>query len=262
MKMRRRGNFVAACLILCAPLAALAQSAPADYTLIGAGLRSRPAYDGAAAQTIEAIPVLRYYGKPWFARTTQGALEGGARIEPGSGFALGAQLAYEGGRSRSESAFLKNHNVEDIGVGTSVGVHAELDRNIGSMPVTLLGRYRLHTDKAQGAQTDLRITAGVYGSGRLNAAVFAQATWANGKSTQSYYGITPQQSTATGLAAYNAGSGLLFASVGLQWGFDLNREWLLVGALEARQLRGDAAGSPLAEDRSSTYVSVGLAYRF
>jgi MipA family protein len=262
MKMRLRRNSLAACLILCAPLAALGQSAPTDYTLIGAGLRSRPAYDGAAAHTNEAIPVLRYYGKPWFTRTTQGVLEGGARIEPGSGFALGAQLVYEGGRSRSESAFLKNHDVKDIGIGASVGIHAELDRNIGSMPVTLLGRYRLNTDRAQGAQADLRITAGMYGSGRLNAAVFAQATWANGKSTQSYYGITPQQSTATGLAAYNAGSGLLFTSVGMQWGFDLSREWVLVGSLEARQLRGDAAGSPLVEDRSSTYVSVGLAYRF
>jgi len=108
-------------------------------------------------------------------------------------------------------------------------------------------------------QSDLRVTAGVYGSGRLNAAVFAQATWANGRSTQIYYGVT---SSTTGLQAYNAGAGLLFTSVGLQWGFDLNREWMLVGGLEARQLRGDAAGSPLVEDRSSTYASVGLAYRF
>ncbi len=133
--MRLRRASVPAWLILSAPLAALGQSAPADYVLIGAGLRARPAYDGAAAHANEAIPVLRYYGKPWFARTTQGVLEGGARIEPGSGFALGAQVVYEGGRSRSESAFLKDHNVDDIGVGASLGVHAELDRSIGSMPV-------------------------------------------------------------------------------------------------------------------------------
>jgi outer membrane scaffolding protein for murein synthesis (MipA/OmpV family) len=245
-------------LILCAPLAALGQSAPADDTLIGAGVRARPAYDGAASQTIEAIPVLRCYGKPWFARTTQGVLEGGARIEPGTGFALGAQIAYEGGRSSSESAFLKHHNVENIGIGASVGVHGEFDRKFGPMPMTLLGRIRLNN----GAQADLRITAGVYGSGRLNAAVFAQATWANGRSVQTHYGITPQQSAATGLPAYDAASGLLFATLGLQWGFDLSREWVLVGAVEARQLHGDAAGSPLVEDRTNMFASAGLAYRF
>ncbi|MGC2519743.1 MAG: MipA/OmpV family protein [Burkholderiales bacterium] len=254
--------FVPVCLTLCIPLAASGQSASTDYTLIGAGLRSRPAYDGSASQQDEAIPVLRYYGKPWFARTTQGLLEGGARIEPGPGLALGAQIAYEGGRRRSESAFLTSHNVADIGVGASVGVHAELDRNLGAMPVTVLARYRLDTDTALGAQTDLRITAGVYGGARFKAAVFAQATWANGKSTQTDYGITPQQSATTGLPAYDAASGLLFTSVGLQWGFDLSREWVLVGSVEARQLRGDAAGSPLVEDRSNTYASVGLAYRF
>src|SRR5712691_5275061 len=101
-------------LALLVPLQVFAQTAPPeDYTLLGAGVRTRPAYDGSASQTTDLIPVLRYYGKPLFARTTQGILEGGVRTDIAPGLALGAQLAYEGGRKRSESDFLRDHNVPD-----------------------------------------------------------------------------------------------------------------------------------------------------
>ncbi|HYQ95286.1 MAG TPA: MipA/OmpV family protein, partial [Burkholderiales bacterium] len=97
---------MALALPLIVPLAALAQTALPDYAWIGAGVRTRPAYDGSASQRTDLIPTVRYYGKPWFARTTQGILEGGARMELAQGLNLGAQLAYEGGRLASESDFL------------------------------------------------------------------------------------------------------------------------------------------------------------
>jgi outer membrane scaffolding protein for murein synthesis (MipA/OmpV family) len=59
-------------------LAALC-AAQDNATLIGAAVRSRPAYDGSASQRTDMIPVLRYYGPPWFARTSQGVLEAGVR---------------------------------------------------------------------------------------------------------------------------------------------------------------------------------------
>lgn len=51
--------------------------------LLGRGLRLRPAYNGSASRHTELVPVVRYFGEPWFARSTQGVLEGGARVEPG-----------------------------------------------------------------------------------------------------------------------------------------------------------------------------------
>ncbi|TMG95453.1 MAG: MipA/OmpV family protein, partial [Betaproteobacteria bacterium] len=87
---------MALALLLIVPLAALAQTALPEYAWIGAGVRTRPAYDGSVAQRTDLIPTVRYYGKPWFARTTQGILEGGARTELARGLNVGAQLAYEG----------------------------------------------------------------------------------------------------------------------------------------------------------------------
>src|SRR6266705_105617 len=251
---------IALALLPIASPAALAQNVLPDYAYVGAGVRTRPAYDGSAAQRTDLIPTVRYYGKPWFARTTQGILEGGARIELAQGLNVGAQLAYEGGRLASESDFLRSHNVPDINPSASVGLHVEWDQKLGPVPVTLLARGRHFVDSDRGAQADLRFTAIVFGGRAITAAVFVQGTWANSKSSQSFYGITPAQST--NLSPYAAGSRPLFATGGLLWGVTLNLQSIVVRNLEARRLHGDAARSPLAERTSNHYASASLASRF
>src|SRR5258708_20480502 len=99
-------------LALLVPLQAFAQSPPPDdYTLLGVGVRSRPAYDGSASQTADLIPVVRYYAKPLFARTTQGILEGGARPEGPPALALAAHIAYKAGPKKSATGVLREPNV-------------------------------------------------------------------------------------------------------------------------------------------------------
>ena len=231
-------------------------------SMIGPGVRTRPAYDGSDSQRVEVVPVIRYFGQPWFVRSTQGVLEGGARMALAPGLHLGAQLAYEPGRKTRESGFLESRNVDDIDIGASIGAQLEWDHKFGPVPITLLARARQHTESDRGAQADLRLSVGILRSGRLGAGVFTQATWANAKSTRSFYGVTPQQSAATGLPAYGAGSGLLFASYGLLWSFDLAPNWIAVGNFEARHLQGDARASPLVERSTNYYAAAGVAYRF
>lgn len=247
---------------LCLMLPPAARAELSSDTLLGLGLRSRPAYDGSAAQHQELVPVVRYFGRPWFARSTQGVLEGGARTELMPGLHAGAQLGYEPGRQPSESGFLERHGIAPIARGASFGLHLEWDLTVGPMPITLLGRIRRQVDADLGTQADLRLSAGVLQSGPVAAGVFAQATWADTKSTSAFYGITPQQSAGTGLPAFTAGSGWLVGSFGLLWSVDLSRNWNALGNLEARHQQGDSAGSPLTERAWNHAVSAGLAYRF
>jgi outer membrane scaffolding protein for murein synthesis (MipA/OmpV family) len=130
------------------------------------------------------------------------------------------------------------------------------------MPTTTLVRFRQNVDPDRGAQADLRFTGGILASGPMLAALFFQATWADAKSNQSFYGITAGQSATTGLPEFSPGSGLLFASAGLLWEADLSRHWIAVGSAEARHLEGDAARSPLVERTSNYYASASIAYRF
>ena len=249
-------------LLFLLPFTANAENVPPVTTLLGAGLWSHPAYDGAETNQTTLIPTVRYYGQPWFARTTFGMLEGGTRAVLLSGFTVGAQIAYEGGRESSESAFLTSHNVVTLNPSASIGIHAELEKNIGPMPVIALLRYRQDVDSNRGAQTDLRLIAGIYGGTQLNAGIFVQTTWADAKAAQYYYGMSTQQAASTGLSTYNAQAGQLFNAAGLLWSFEVNKEWQLLGSLESRQLKELALDSPLNQTSFSHYSSLSLAYQF
>jgi outer membrane scaffolding protein for murein synthesis (MipA/OmpV family) len=257
-----RSAFAAALLAAAAtaPLPALAELS--NYSMIGPGIRSRPAYDGADAQRGEVVPVIRYLGEPWFVRSTQGVLEGGLRTQIVPGLYAGAQLAYEPGRRASESAFLKDRGVSDVDRGASIGAQLEWDHSFGPVPVTLLARVRQHIESDRGAQADLRLSVGVFKSGRVGLGLFTQATWASADATRSLYGITPAESATTGLRAYTPGSGLLFSSVGLLWSIDLTPKWVAVGNFELRHLGHEADRSPLAQRSTNHYLSAGVAYRF
>ena len=219
--------------------AALAQDPPQDElgTLLGLGVRSRPDYDGASKQELEPIPVIRYYGKHLFARTTQGILEGGARWAVTRGLDVGVQLAYEAGNDRT-----------DVDPGASLGVHIEWDTKLGPAPINVLGRIRRHLDSDLGTQSDLRAAVGVYGGASLKAWVFGQATWATDEWVRSYY--------TTG------GGGLISTALGVEGAYDLSRHWVALASVSLRRLHGDAANSPITEDKTNYYASVGVAYRF
>ena len=222
-------------LVLLLPATVLAQD---DLgTLVGAGVRSRPEYDGASKQELEPIPMLRYYGRTLFARTTQGTLEGGARAELARGLFAGAQLAYEGGNDRT-----------DLDPGASLGLHLEWDTKLGPAPINVLLRTRHHLDTDLGSQYDLRASVGVYGSRGLLLGVFAQGTWASDDWVRSYY------TTGDG--------GLLYTALGVEGAYELSRRWVLFANVHGRRLHGDAASSPITEDKTNYYASAALAYRF
>jgi outer membrane scaffolding protein for murein synthesis (MipA/OmpV family) len=252
----------AAALVLGLSLPSLAWAELSDDSLLGPGLRSRPAYDGSASQHGEIVPVLRYLGQPGFVRSTQGLLEGGLRYELAPRLHVAAQVAYEPGRKSSESDFLASRGIGSVGPGASVGAQIEWDQLFGPMPVTVLLRGRQHVDTDRGAQADLRVSAGAFHAGRFSAGVFIQSIWATAKSVGSIYDVTPAQATSSGLSAYRAGAGWLSASLGVLWSVDLSRDWIVVGSVESRHLHGDAARSPLAERATNHTATAGLAYRF
>lgn len=231
--MTRTTCLLATCLILATP----APGAHAQDTLLGAGLRLRPDYDGSRDQVTDVIPFIRYYGRPWFARTTQGVLEAGARSELDRDFWIGAQLAFE-----------EEFEPTGVNAGLSAGLHMEWDRRFGAMPVNFLLRARQHLDTDFGGQADLRVTAGVYERGGARAGVFGQATWGTENAVASRYGAPD--------------SGMLFATFGVLGAYDVGARWTLVGSLALRQLYDAARESALAEEASGYYASLSLAYRF
>ena len=222
-------------MIVLLALPSLAAAQDDDFMFLGAGGYARPKFEGSSERTVELIPAVRYFGKPWFARTTQGILEGGAQWNLRRGLDGGVQLAYESGPL-------------DHDPNASIGLHLEGDSKIGPAPVNGLLRVRQQLRSDRGAQFDARGTVGVYGGHGILAGLYAQATWATEKFFETYYGVHE--------------SGLFYTAVGALGSYDLTQRWILFGSLESRRLSDDAARSPIVERRSGTYASLSLAYRF
>ena len=77
-------------------------------------------------------------------------LEGGVRTEVLNGFMLGGQLAYEGGRDTRESELLAANSLPTLNPSLSWGIHAELEKKLGSISIIFLLRYRQDTENNRG----------------------------------------------------------------------------------------------------------------
>jgi outer membrane scaffolding protein for murein synthesis (MipA/OmpV family) len=54
----------------------------------------------------------------------------------------------------------------------------------------------------------------------------------------------------------------MFSAYGLFFSYDLNSEWVVLGSFETRQVQGAVRDSPLVQQSSNAYLSLGLAYQF
>jgi len=219
--------------LLLAPLTALA-SLDDDVQFLGAGIYSHPKFDGSPIRHNDPIPQISYASGRWFARTTEGILEGGARWNVGQSAAVGVQAAYEDG-PRGEHP------------GASLGVHAELEGKLGPAPLSAVFRIRQFMSNGKGWEADARVNLGVYEGHGLGLALYGQATWANEKIFNNFYAVND--------------SGLQFTALGAWGGYALTPKWLVLFSAEGRRLADTAMPSPFVERRSSFYGSLGLAYR-
>jgi outer membrane scaffolding protein for murein synthesis (MipA/OmpV family) len=79
-----------------------------------------------------------------------------------------------------------------------------------------------------------------------------------------YFGVTPAESAASGLPAYDPDSWLKGAGVEGEVRYALNRHWAVRGEAGYERLLADAADSPIARtgSRNQFNAAVGLTYRF
>lgn len=87
------------------------------------------------------------------------------------------------------------------------------------------------------------------------------AGWGNATYRNTHYGISEAAAAATGRSAYALGHGWDSVSLGWQLTSALSRRWVAYGGVNASQLQGAAARSPLVGRRTVYGATVGLAYR-
>jgi len=99
-------------------------------------------------------------------------------------------------------------------------------------------------------------------SDRFTLSLSAGATWSDRNYMQTYFGVTAQQSAASGFAVYTPKAGLQRVDVGVGAEFKLSASLKLKTQLGGSRLCRIAERSPIVAKPTSGVVSVGLSYVF
>lgn len=167
-------------------------------------------------------------------------------------------LRYDGGRRESTSGQLAGLGSVKHTVRARLGGRYHLDDHWqlgGSWSADAFGRGGGHYGEfsIERHQRASPTTTWVAGAG------FSAA---GDRYLQSWFGVTPEQSSRSGYAVYEPKAGLRDASVYASLRSQVAPRWVLLGGASATRLLGSAADSPLVRQRSTWSLNGGLAWNF
>jgi len=233
---------------------------PQFRTILGLASEWQPAYDGSRAYRIEGGPDINiYYRDIAFISTGDGI---GFNFLRGDHFQVGAAVTYDLGRRMSQD-YANLHGMGDINpapVGKLYGAWV-ISRKL---PLILRVDARQFMGGAQGAIGDVSVYTPLPGSSKTFV-MFAgpSLTLATRHYMQVLYGVTPQQSAASGHPTYEiTHNGTAAAGVGFSATKFFGPHWLMNidGALN--QLRASPAHSPLVEKTNQHIAVLSINYNF
>jgi outer membrane scaffolding protein for murein synthesis (MipA/OmpV family) len=232
---------------------------PRFRNIFGVASELQPAYDGSRAYHVEGGPVINvYYRDVAFISTGDGI---GYNFLRGDHYQVGVSMTYDLGRKVSED-YANLHGMGDISpapVGKLFGSWVLSKK----LPLILRVDARQFIGGAQGAIGDISVYTPLPGSSRTFV-MFAgpSVTLATRHYMQVLYGVTPQQSAASGHPVYDIlHDGTVAAGVGFSATKFLGEHWLLNVDGAINELRGSTSRSPIVEKTDQHIVALSVNYR-
>lgn len=233
---------------------------PEFRVLTGLAAEIQPAYSGASAYKVQGGPVINvYYRDIAFLTTGEGI---GYNFMRGDHYQVGAGVTYDRGRLER----LDYNNLRGMGNINAAPVAKVFGTWVLSkkFPLILRSDVRQYAGGAQGAVADAGIYMPLPGSSKT-LVMFAGPSVTVGTShyLQTMYGVTSEQSLASGHPAYRIGNnGIASVGVGFSATKFITDHWLLNMDAAGSQLRGYAANSPVVERRTDRVIAVSLVYQW
>ncbi len=220
--------------------------------VLGGGVMVAPEYEGSDKFTAMPVPLLSFNFGESIVVNPMG-LEFTVFSRDNLSFRLNAQ--YDWGRDEDDSDYLKG--LGDIGGGVLVGGTVGYDLG----PVELYGTLERTFGGADGMQAIAGAVV-TYPQGPLLLSAGASATWADSDYMSAYFGITDRQSERSGLARHDAGSGFKRVDAEVFATYLMSGNWVLRAQAGVGYLVGDAADSPIVQDKMQPSAMLVLGYRF
>jgi outer membrane protein len=232
-----------------------------QFTL-GGGVLSRPLYPGSDRTKTQPLPIFSAtYGRYFFGSLPGSGIPAGlgAYLYQDEHWRLGVAVGAELISPRKEGDDPRLRGLGDIKGTERASVFAAYTYNWlnlrGMVSQDIGGKH-------EGTLATLDLRARYKPTDALTLSAGPGVTWADSKYTQTFFGVDPTQSAASGLPQFTAKSGVnsLRFSVGAD--YRLTPQWNLGAQFTAGTLRGDAAHSPITVDKTQNVFSVFGSYRF
>jgi len=223
------------------------------YLILGAGAIYEPEYEGGDEFKVQPIPVVIFTYGEWLEIDPTGVTITPFRHD---GFALAAKVGYEGGRDEDDADRL--NGLGDIDFAATVGAKASYNWNglelYASVDQTIDGSESLIG--TFGAEYQAPVTE------QLILGAGAEAVVANDKHMEAYFGVDAEQAARSGLSEYKAEAGLKRVNVSASATYLLSENWMVRGEASLGILTGDAADSPIVEEKLQPSTSLFVGYKF
>ena len=228
--------------------------------IVGVASEVEPVYDGSRAYKVQGGPSVNiWYRDVAFISTGDGI---GYNFLHGDHYQVGAGMTYDLGR-KDRSDYTNLRGMDDIGAAPVAKVFGSwvLSKRF---PLILRADARQFIGGAEGAVGDAAVYMPLPGSSRTFV-MFAgpSITFATHHYLQTLYGVTPQESLASGHPVYDTPhAGTNAAGVGFSATKFLTSHWLLNLDTAIDQIRGSAAHSPLVERRTQRVLVLSVNYQW
>ena len=231
---------------------------PRFRTILGLASELQPAYDCSLAYRVEGGPVINaYYRDVAFISTGDGI---GYNFLRGDHFQVGVSMTYDLGRKVTQD-YANLHGMGDISP-------APVAKLFGSwvisrkLPLILRVDARQFIGGAQGVVGDIAVYTPLPGSSKTFV-MFAgpSVTLATHHYMQALYGVTPQQSAASGHPVYEIRhDGTSAAGVGFSATKFIGEHWLLNLDAAINQIRDNPSRSPIVERTFQRVIVLSVNY--
>ena len=256
-------------MLLMTGAATTATASPFDLpstipNMFGVGVGSTTAYAGGNERMIGVLPGLRYTTESgrlleWYGPYAQfnfGSL---------TGFQYGPAVSLRLGRNDVDDAVVsKIHEIDTTGEAGGFISYEYI--HPGSIPYRLRGGINVLTNAGivyGGARVSATGTFWVPVHTRMMLGLGVGLTWVSGSFNRTYFGVTAEDSAASGLPVYTPGGGLQQGTGWLGAIYRIDQHWYAGAMIYYQRITGSAADSPIVTQRGTrnqvTY-GAGIAY--